>query len=86
MMWEDTVGEGLVLSISMHNLRTGKMDDFPASETPSDYSDYIPQTPDIQNLYKTYILCGYSPRSAALEIWQSMEKENDNGRPNSSSK
>lgn len=53
------------MNMYMYNFRTGEHDYLAA---PPDWSDYIPQHPPAQNLYRLYLEMGDEPLDAALKV------------------
>ena len=47
------------------NMRTGEIDHI---DTPTDFTDYIPQTAAALNLYNMLLTAGKTPLDAAIEV------------------
>jgi len=55
-----------------YNYKTGR---FESRETPSDFTDYIPQSPPAQGMYSVLLEMGQAPIFAALEVLTACAKE-----------
>lgn len=58
-----------------YNFRTGDYD--ARSTTPDDWSDYLPQNPPAQNLYRLYLKMGDTPDDAALKVLSAVIEARD---------
>ena len=54
------------MASAYYNHRTGSYDYL--TETPADWSDYIPQVPAAQGLYQLHLQMGKTPVEAAIEV------------------
>lgn len=52
--------------VGWYNYRTGEVDYL--TESPSDYSDYIPQHPSAKAIYDIHLKMGKSKAEAAIEV------------------
>jgi len=51
-----------------HNFRTGEVDEL--TETPTDFSDYVPRIEAAQALYKLYQEIGETPQEAFIRVME----------------